>query len=555
MITNVQLSRFKQIEEAALPLGPINVLVGGNNSGKSCILQGIHFGIALAQTRRMVGVQQFPPERLRYCPTDDFLDLHHGRRLQEGTSIGFRYEATNLAGAEDFAAVTLQRGRNGVVSAQSDGGDLLSVMNDPRGFFSIYVPGLAGITIREEYRSDAVVSNGIARGDANLYLRNVLLRIERSGARKARFQEYLSRVFPKVEVATIFQEPSDLWIRSTVTREGAGTRALDLVGTGLLQAIQLIAYVSNYEPRILLLDEPDAHLHPSNQRLLADTLSLIANTTETKVILATHSRHLLDALSELPEARLFWVKAGAAVPQETWSDIAVLMDLGALDKGERFLAGNYRYLVWSEDRDTEPLSAVLEANGIARNDTLVFSYQASSKVDAAKLMAAFAERVRPGVVTVVHRDRDFMTDDEVERLKVKFALDQTPNMRLLITEGSDIESYFTRPPHLAQAAGRETADMEALVEDVLHQNMIEFVTAFVRKRDEIRRDLYRSDPSACPSVDQFVHGNQIAIEQAVGKLLLRKVRDRLQQEGVNGGALVQPTPALADTAVVEAFAE
>ena len=58
MINYVSLTRFKQIEEAALPLGPINVLVGGNNSGKSCILQGIHFGIALAQARREAGLPE-----------------------------------------------------------------------------------------------------------------------------------------------------------------------------------------------------------------------------------------------------------------------------------------------------------------------------------------------------------------------------------------------------------------------------------------------------------------------------------------------------------------
>ena len=242
MITNVRISKFKQIAEADLPLGPINVLVGGNNSGKSCILQGIHFGIALAQSRNIAGVNQFPPERLRYCPTDDFLDLHHGRRLQEGTSIDFYYTA-DVEESQDIASVKLQRGRNGVVSAQSGGGTLLQAIGDPRGFFSIYVPGLAGITIREEYRSDAVVSNGIARGDANLYLRNVLLRIEGNAVRKGRFDTYLDRVFPGVRVNTQFQETSDLWIRSTVERDGTGARALDLVGTGLLQAIQLIAYV------------------------------------------------------------------------------------------------------------------------------------------------------------------------------------------------------------------------------------------------------------------------------------------------------------------------
>ena len=552
MINRVSVMRFKQIEEAALPLGPINVLVGGNNSGKSCILQGIHFGIALAQARREAGVQQFPPERLRYCPTDDFLDLHHGRRLTEGTSIDFRYETAGEGNGDgDHAAVALQRGRNGVVSAVSSGGPLLQAVSDPRGFFSIYVPGLAGITIREEYRSDAVVSNGIARGDANLYLRNVLLRIERSQVRKDRFDGYLDRVFPGVRVNTHFQETADLWIRSTVTRENVGTRALDLVGTGLLQAIQLIAYVSNYEPKVLLLDEPDAHLHPSNQRLLAD---IIASTTDTKIILATHSRHLLDALSELEDAKLFWVKNGAATPQQAWSDIAVLMDLGALDKGERFLAGNYKYLVWSEDRDTEPLSIVLEANGIPREETLVFSYQASSKVDAAKLMAAFAERLRPGVITVVHRDRDFMSDDEVERLRTQFQLGQLPNMRLLITRGSDIESYFTRPDHVAEVMGSGPAEAQALVENVLHEDMIEFVTAFINKRAEIKRTLYKKDPEACPDINALINGHQIPVEKAVGKLLLKRVKQRLQADGFNGGEIVRLTGALADPDVAAVFA-
>lgn len=552
MIDRITISKFKQIEHASLPLGPINVLVGGNNSGKSCILQGIHFGIALAQARQIARAEQFPPERLRYCPTDDFLDLHRARRLTEGTSIDFRYESENSEN-QDFALVKLQRGRNGVVKAQSSGGALLESIGNPRGFFSIYVPGLAGISIREEYRSEAVVSNGIARGDANLYLRNVLLRIERSEERKKQFDEYLDHVFPGARVHTAFQEAGDLWIRSTISRQGEESRALDLVGTGLLQAIQLLAYVSNYEPKILLLDEPDAHLHPSNQRLLANTLALISENTDTKIVLATHSRHLLDALSETSSAKLFWVKNGAATPQYEWSDIAVLMDLGALDKGERFLAGNYKYLVWSEDSDTEALSVLLEANGITRDETLVFSYQASSKVDAAKLMSAFAERIRPGVLTIVHRDRDFMNDDEISRLRQKYALDKTPNMRLLVTTGSDVEAYFTSPEHLASVTGSSIEEMRTLIASVIQEHMVDFVLAFREKREEIKRDLYKHDPDTCPATNTLVTGNQIPAEKAVGKALLKRVRNRLQADGINGGNIIQPSAALEDPNIIAVF--
>ena len=147
MISHVKLSKFKQIKKAALPLGRINVLVGGNNSGKSCILQGTHFGIALAQARQIAGINQLPSNGCGTVRRRDFLGLHHGRRLQESTSIDFRYETGDQSEDDsDFAFVKLQRGRNGCGRAA---GGLMQEISDPRGFFSIYVPGLAGITIRE----------------------------------------------------------------------------------------------------------------------------------------------------------------------------------------------------------------------------------------------------------------------------------------------------------------------------------------------------------------------------------------------------------------------
>ncbi|MCX7378323.1 MAG: AAA family ATPase [Alphaproteobacteria bacterium] len=383
----------------------------------------------------------------------------------------------------------------------------------------------------------------------------MLLRIQRTPAKNKKFGEYLNHVFPGISVNTDFKENIDLWIRSTVIREGHDRRALDLVGTGLLQAIQLLAYVSNYELKILLLDEPDAHLHPSNQRLLAETLLLISEKTETKVVLATHSRHLLDALSENPSARLFWIKNGAATPQTNWSDIAVLMDLGALDKGERFLAGDYEYLVWSEDRDTEALSLLLEANDIPRNKALVFSYQTSSKVDAAKLMAAFAERVRPGVKTIVHRDRDFMDDNEVERLREKYKLDQTPNLRLLLTRGSDIESYFCSPAHISHVTKKPINEVSCLISDILSKNVVEFVLYFCEKREEIKRDLYKKDPDACPPTDKLVSGSYISPEHAVGKKLLKLLRARLQEQGIRTSGLLEMSPALRDEDIINVFTQ
>ena len=85
---------------------------------------------------------------------------------------------------------------------------------------------------------------------------------------------------------------------------------LQLAGTGALQALQLIAYVVLYEPKLLLLDEPDAHLHPGNQKQLVDLISDIAAQTDTCVIMASHSRHVLDRVSSNTLGTVTWLKDG-----------------------------------------------------------------------------------------------------------------------------------------------------------------------------------------------------------------------------------------------------
>ena len=544
VIDKIVIDSFKRIHRSEIQLGAINVLVGGNNAGKSCFLQGIHFGVALSQSRRIAYAQQFSPEKLRYCPTDDFLSLRHKERLTETAAIAFRFERDD---GKDFADISLTRGRNGVVKVVSEGGALLAEVSDPATPFSIYVPGLAGISIREEYRTDLVVNNGIARGDANLYLRNVLWRIQSSAERLARFQALLNEVFPAHEVVASFDQGKDLWIRADVRLADDSLRALDTAGTGLLQAVQLLAYVTNYGPRVLLLDEPDAHLHPSKQRLLAHTLHLIASQTDTQIVLATHSRHLLDALSDYSNAKLYWIKDGEAILQDMWSNVAVLMDLGALDKGERLLAGELRTLVWTEDTDTSWLEQLLIANGFASDETFIFSYKASSKIDAAVLMAHFISRIRPGVRVIIHRDRDFMSDEEVGRLVEKYRIVTNDQARLFITRGTDVESYFTQAEHLAGVLNLDVERMRLLVERIVRDNNAHFVVKFRDKRETVKFELYKNDPANCPATDGLIPPGLLPVEQAHGKMLCSFVSQAIQTEyGINPARFKAPSPGLVD---------
>lgn len=50
MLKSITIQKFKGIHEIDLQLGEINVLVGGNNAGKSSVLQAIQFAVSIAQT-------------------------------------------------------------------------------------------------------------------------------------------------------------------------------------------------------------------------------------------------------------------------------------------------------------------------------------------------------------------------------------------------------------------------------------------------------------------------------------------------------------------------
>ena len=120
------------------------------------------------------------------------------------------------------------------------------MISDPAKPFSVYVPGLAGISRIEEYRSEGVVRRGVAGGDANLYLRNVLLLIKQNG-RLPILLEQVRQVFPRFSISIKFDAKADVGIDVKVT-DGGQEVPLELSGTGLLQALQIFSYITLFEP-------------------------------------------------------------------------------------------------------------------------------------------------------------------------------------------------------------------------------------------------------------------------------------------------------------------
>ncbi|MGL5829865.1 MAG: AAA family ATPase [Angustibacter sp.] len=466
MAERVVVRRFKSLGDVSLDLHSMTCLVGPNNSGKSSVLQAIQFGVSVVQSLALDAGKGVPSagtlatDQLVYTPLRDVQTLARGGVLRQRAETQIEVEFFHGPYA---AQVAVRRGRNKNITVSVEGdSELIAQLSSLENPYSVIAPGLAGIPSYEEFRSSGIVRRAAARGDANSVFRNVLWILKQNVAEWDAFQRRLRAVFPDAEVDLVFDEANDEHINATIAR--AGYRLpIDASGTGILQAAQILAYVGVYKPQLLILDEPDSHLHPDNQRILVRLLNEVAQEAEFQVLLSTHSRHMLDECLALG-CRTHWISSGSLEATD-FRRVDALLGLGALDVGDRLRNGSVRYVVLTEDADSRYMRALLDANGLGGDDCTVWSYKGCTSLTGATAMAQFIQDSSPGVRVIVHRDRDFLSDNEVAKANEKY---EAKGLPIYWTRGVDIESDFLTEDHLEIVYG-DRATAEALLADATRE--------------------------------------------------------------------------------------
>lgn len=522
-VTSLRLQKFKRIDDIEISISSTNVLVGGNNSGKSSVLQGIHFSICAAVASRQIGRDTFAQSALLYNPSHEFVNLRHGSEYLNQSQFGHLMIKAHIDETEVEVKIKIYRARNeGNVGCTRSGNTSLGLsITNQINLFSIYVPGLAGIPRQEEYRTESVIRRGIAGGDANLYLRNVLLLISRN-KKQEKLVLLMKTVFPDFWISVSFNEKKDVYISVSVSLAGPYGRKcpLELSGTGVLQALQIFSYVVLFEHKLLLLDEPDSHLHPDNQGLLASAILTISLQTTTQVILSTHSRHIVDALYD--EAHFVWLRDGKVVDQGVGLDrLPLLLDLGALDTFDKLRGGEIDRVVLSEDSKLSLIKKALIVSGFDIDRTAIYSYKTSSNIQSALDLCFFIKDIAPNTQVIIHRDSDFMTLDEIGKVKDKII---NSGAIPFITKYSDIEGYFITSAHLAALLKEQVDDVEKWLDELALQNHNKLQHSFTRKRDQIKQTMYRSNQDECPDTLKLIGDlTPLSSSKRLGKTMLKLV--------------------------------
>lgn len=488
-LQSVHVKRFKGIEDAPFDVTAINVFIGANNSGKSTLAQMLHFGVGLFQSVELAGrwgnkkhvALSLSPTQLLYAPCADLYALGYGGRLIESPNSAIELSFV-LADGEKIDA-SIRKGRNGNIH--------VSVTNVPaaRGLakletpYTIYSPGLAGIARSEEYISDGVLLRTIARGDANLVFRNILFRLsgDNHEAAWSDFMEDLRKIFPEIKVEVKYDMDTDEHIM-VYADSSSGSVPIELAGTGVLQAIQILAYVHYFHPSVIVLDEPDSHLHPNNQRLLCKLLQNVAEERDIQVFLTTHSRHVVDALGG--QATFLWVRNGTVELMKQDHDLAVLLDIGALDVKEMLSKSQAKCIVLTEDALKLGLEILLDASGVHSEDSLVLAYYGCTSPHNLRPLLELIRVSNPDAKIVVHRDRDYLTDDEAVQWETEI---RNMGADPFLTLGVDIESYFLNAAHLSELNSGAETEFQTLLNDVTQTARDTSIEKYVNGRTDIEK--------------------------------------------------------------------
>ena len=316
MLTQIELRHFKCFTLLKLPLCPLTLLSGANASGKSSVLQAL---VLLHQTMReheWSSRLMLNGATIRLGTVADVIDQVHGHRhcgiaLLDSEQV-YPWE---FAGERTEMSMEVTRFRN--VSnpfplrhllPPPHGDDLTGRLRrltyltaermGPRDTYSLEDPQLTPVVGPTGKHAVSVLFSG-----SDLHVLSTLIIQDAPPTRLRQVEARMNHFFPGCSL-TIEKAPRT----SAVTLGIRTSRSTEFhrpihTGFGVTQVLPIVvAALSAERDDLLLIENPEVHLHPAGQAAMGEFMTEVASAG-VQVIIETHSDHVLNGIRRAVKKR------------------------------------------------------------------------------------------------------------------------------------------------------------------------------------------------------------------------------------------------------------
>jgi len=204
------------------------------------------------------------------------------------------------------------------------------------------------------------------------------------------------------------------------------------------------------------------------------------------------------------------------------------------------IKGQFKCIILTEDSKIENshenfLKTIFEASGFHIPETKFISYEGCSNINSVTLFSLFVKEKFSDISIIVHRDRDYLTDLEVEKQKRVF---HELNVYFFVTDGTDCESHFINPQHIWYCHNEiSLEEAKEMIDECIMENRDKSIEMLKKKEFG---DKYK---------DKYTHLNDAIvniIEEepfrfSHGKTLLKILKTKIQKQIKNNSMLIRPS--------------
>ena len=496
MIKTLELKRFKKFEHTTIELGELSILVGENSSGKTTVLQAINLALhsfsrmklyssvkgGAAPRRKGVGCRELPG-----ILNSDFRELYYAKKSRSSRS------GNGINGAELYLTDDKDNCFGIQISSLFGGYNITplskasQLTNDPdlHEKEALLISGFVGLSSSEEKTLSLSLRNRLRDGRASEIIRNLLLDTTESAPENyTLLVQRLAKDFGFIIDNVAFNKQEDINVHAYYDERINNTKVpFDFCasGSGMMQVLQILTSIYRYCPSsstIVLLDEPDAHLHANMQVALFHSLQEIQKELGIQIIISTHSTAIISAANPseiIPVSNATHIKALTEI-EEVEEIITERIDSYELSKIK--ING---VLVFFEDQNIEYFlrcdqvlnthcligpRTVSYLTGRTKDDKLPFSIKPVLKEILGKEVSIF-----------VIRDRDGLSSDVTD---VLMSLAEQANIHYHFLENYEIESYILSPELIHRTLSKMNPGKEIPTIEELRTKLSTFLLDTIR---------------------------------------------------------------------------